>query len=138
MNTLIFTAGGNEGNIGLGFAIPINKVKKIVGELKAKGSINRDFEVGLRIQNIDEGIARAYGLSVTKGVIVTQVVSGTPASKSGIKPGDIITEVEGFSINSEETLVGVFQEFRTGQTISLKILRDGDELTKKMTLERRS
>jgi serine protease Do len=109
-----------------------------VGELKDKGKINRDFEVGLRIQNIDEGIARAYGLSVTKGVIVTQVIAGTPASRGGIKPGDIITEVEGFTINDEETLVGVFQEFRTGQTISIKILRDGDELTKKMTLEKNS
>ncbi|MGE5795796.1 MAG: S1C family serine protease [Ignavibacteria bacterium] len=138
MNTLIFTAGGNEGSIGLGFAISINKVKKIVGELKEKGRINRDFEVGLRIQNIDEGIARAYQLTVTKGVIVTQIISGTPASKSGIKPGDIITEVEGFPINSEETLIGVFQEFRTGQTISIKILRDGDEQTKKMTLEKSS
>jgi len=138
MNTLIFTAGGNEGSIGLGFAISINKVKKIVDELKKKGRINRDFEVGLRIQNIDEGIARAYQLTVAKGVIVTQIISGTPASKSGIKPGDIITEVEGFPINSEETLVGVFQEFRTGQTISIKIFRDGDILTKKMTLEKSS
>ncbi len=137
MNTLIFTAGGTEGNIGLGFAIPINKVKKIVSELKEKGRINRDFEVGLRIQNIDEGIARAYGLSVTKGVIITQVISGTPAAKSGIKPGDIILEVEDFAINSEETLVGVFQEFRTDQTISIKLLRDNEELTKKMILEKR-
>jgi serine protease Do len=137
MNTLIFTAGGTEGNIGLGFAIPINKVKKISAELKEKGKINRDFEVGLRIQDIDEGIARAYGLSVTKGVIITQVISGSPAAESGIKAGDIILGVEGFTINSEETLVGVFQEFRTGQTISIKILRDGEELTKKMTLEKR-
>ncbi len=137
MNTLIFTAGGTEGNIGLGFAIPINKVKKIVSELKEKGRINRDFEVGLRIQNIDEGIARAYGLSVTKGVIITQVISGTPAAKSGIKPGDIILEVEDFAINSEETLVGIFQEFRTDQTISIKLLRDNEELTKKMILEKR-
>jgi serine protease Do len=137
MNTLIFTAGGTEGNIGLGFAIPINKVKKIVDELKEKGKISRDFEVGLRIQDIDEGIARAYGLSVTKGVIITQVISGTPAAKGGFKAGDIILDVENFPINSEETLVGVFQEFRTGQTVTVKILRDGDELTKKMTLEKR-
>jgi serine protease Do len=108
-----------------------------IGELKEKGTISRDFEVGLRIQNIDEGIARAYGLSVTKGVIITQVISGTPAAKSGMKAGDIILDVENFPINSEETLVGVFQEFRTGQTISVKVLRDGDELTKKMILEKR-
>ena len=57
MNTLIFTAGGNNGSIGLGFAIPINKVKKIIEELKKYGSIDRNFEIGMRIQSIDEGVA---------------------------------------------------------------------------------
>src|SRR5690606_27428087 len=54
MNTLIFTAGGTQGNIGLGFAIPINKIKRIVKELKENGKIDRDFDIGLRIQSIDE------------------------------------------------------------------------------------
>ncbi|NUM63445.1 MAG: trypsin-like peptidase domain-containing protein, partial [Ignavibacteriaceae bacterium] len=71
MNTLIFTAGGNTGSIGLGFAIPINKVKRIVEELKKNGSIDRNFEIGMRIQTIDEGIAQYYHLKSIKGVIVT-------------------------------------------------------------------
>ena len=137
MNTLIFTAGGNQGNIGLGFAIPINKIKKIIKELKENGKINRDFSVGLRIQSIDEGLAKYYNLGTTKGVIVTQVIPGTPAEKSGIKVGDIIVRVENYNINDSETLESVFQEFRTGQTITLKLLRDGKEITKKMTLTKR-
>lgn len=134
MNTLIFTAGGTQGNIGLGFAIPINKVKRIVTELKEKGSIDRDFQIGMSIQSIDEGIARYYDLKSTKGVIVTRVVPNSPADNAGIKTGDIILEVEGYKINNENTIFGVFQEFRVGQTISLKILRDNVELTKKMKL----
>lgn len=134
MNTLIFTAGGVQGNIGLGFAIPINKVKRIVTELKENGKIDRDFQIGMSIQSIDEGIARYYDLKSTKGVIVTRVVPNSPADDAGIKTGDIILEVEGYKINNENTIFGVFQEFRVGQTITLKILRDNSELTKRMKL----
>lgn len=134
MNTLIFTAGGVQGNIGLGFAIPINKVKRIVTELKENGKIDRDFQIGMSIQSIDEGIARYYDLKSTKGVIVTRVVPNSPADDAGIKTGDIILEVERYKINNENTIFGVFQEFRVGQTITLKILRDNSELTKRMKL----
>ena len=137
MNTIIFTSGNNSGNIGLGFAIPINKVKRIVDELKEYGRIERDFEIGLRIQSIDEGIAKYYNLKTTKGVIVTSIYPGTPAEKAGIEVGDIILEVEGFKINSESSIFGVFHEFRTGQEVTLQILRDHKELTKKMFLERK-
>ncbi|MCJ7554100.1 MAG: trypsin-like peptidase domain-containing protein [Ignavibacteriaceae bacterium] len=136
MNTLIFTAGGTRGNIGLGFAIPINKVRKIVTELKEKNSIDRDFQIGIRIQTIDEGIARYYNLSSSRGVIVTQVTPNSPADKSDIRVGDIILEVEEFKINNENTIYGVFQEFRANQTISVKIARDNKELTKRMKLEK--
>ncbi|NWG28641.1 MAG: trypsin-like peptidase domain-containing protein [Ignavibacteriaceae bacterium] len=134
MNTLIFTAGNNTGNIGLGFAIPINKVKRIVEELKEKGSIDRNFEIGMRIQTIDEGIAKYYHLKSAKGVIVTKVYPNTPAERGGIEVGDIIIEVEGYKINNENTIFSVFYEFRTGQTITLKIIRDEKELTKQMKL----
>ena len=138
MNTLIFTgSSGAQGNIGLGFAIPINKVKRIIDELIENGSIDRDFEIGLRIQSLDESIANYYSLSDTRGVIITQIFPRTSASKSGLKVGDIIQQVENYKINNEQTLVGVFQEFRTGQTISLKVLRDGEPLTIKMKLERK-
>lgn len=138
MNTLIFTGGsGAQGNIGLGFAIPINKVKRIIDELKDSGKIDRDFDIGLRIQSLDETIANYYNLTDTRGVIITQVLPKSSASKSGIKVGDIILQVDEYKINNEQTLIGVFQEFRTGQTITIKLLRDNAQLIKKMTLERK-
>ena len=118
----------------MGFAIPVNKVKKIIEELKEKGSIDRNFEIGMRIQTIDEGIAKYYHLTSTKGVIVTKVYPNTPAEKGDIEVGDIIVEVEGFKINNENSMFSVFHEFRTGQTITLKVLRDDKELTKTMKL----
>jgi serine protease Do len=137
MNTLIFTAGGSQGNIGLGFAIPINKIKRIVTELKEKGKIDRDFDIGLRIQSIDEGIASYYNLNTNRGVIITHVVQDTPASRAGLKVGDIILEIDGYKINNDKVLMGVFQEFRTGQTISIKLVRDNQEITRNMKLEKR-
>ncbi len=137
MNTLIYTAGGNQGNIGLGFAIPINKVKRIITELKEHGKINRNFDVGLGVQSIDGSLAKAYGLPSNRGVIVTQVVPGSPAANSGIKVRDIIIQVENYRIDDQETLISVFQEFRTGQTVSIKILRGNKEITTTMKLEPR-
>lgn len=136
MNTLIFTGGdGSQGSIGLGFAIPIDKIKNIISELKTKGKIDRDFDPGMRIQTIDQQIASYYNLDETRGVIVTQVLPGSPAKKAGIQVGDIITQVEHYRINDDQTIIGVFQEFRKGQTISLNILRDNKPITVEMKLE---
>lgn len=134
MNTLIFTAG-SQGSIGLGFAIPINKVKRIVDELKRKGKIDRNFEIGMKIQSIDENIAKYYKLDKTRGVIITNVYPGTPADKAGLKVGDIILKIDKYLINNEDTVFGVFFEFRTGQEVNLEIVRDNNILNKKMTLE---
>jgi serine protease Do len=136
MNTIIYTAGGVQGNIGLGFAIPINKIKRIITELKDHGKIARDFNIGMGIQNIDEGIAKYYNLKSTKGVIVTQVVPNLPASRAGLKVGDIITKVDKYSVANDQMVKGVFQEFRTGQTVEVKILRDNEPLIENMKLEK--
>ncbi|MFC2094048.1 S1C family serine protease [Bacteroidota bacterium] len=134
MNTLIFTAG-SQGSIGLGFAIPINKVKTIIAELKENGKIDRDFEIGMRIQSIDESIAKYYNLERTRGVIITKIYPGTPSDKAGLQVGDIILKINEFQINNDNTVFGVFYEFRTGQEIDIAIFRDGEELNKKMLLE---
>ncbi len=136
MNTLIFTGGnGSQGSIGLGFAIPIDKIKRIISELKKNGKIDRDFDPGMRIQTIDQQIADYYKLDETRGVIVTQVLPGSPAKKAGIQVGDIITQVESYRINNDQTIIGVFQEFRKGQTITLNIVRDNKPMTVQMKLE---
>ena len=137
MNTIIYTAGGVQGNIGLGFAIPVNKVKRIIAELKESGKIDRNYNVGMGVQDIDAGIAEYYKLKTTKGVIVTQVVPSSTASRSGLKVGDIITKVENYTITNDQMIKGVFQEFRKGQTIDVSILRDNEPMTVKMKLEKK-
>lgn len=136
MNTLIYTAGGVQGNIGLGFAIPINKVKTIIKELKKYGKIDRDFNIGMRVQTLDDDLAKYYKLQSSKGVMINQIMENTPAEKAGLKSGDIILQMDNFNITNEQTLVSIFQEFRTGQIINIKVLRDNKELTVKMKLEK--
>jgi len=136
MNTIIYTAGGNSGSIGLGFAIPINKVKRIMEELKTKGKIERDFYPGFAIQNVDETIAGYFKLASTRGVIVTQVEKNSPAGRAGLKPGDVIQQIDEFKINNQQNLIGVLQEFRTDQQIALEIMRDNKVETIKMKLEK--
>ncbi len=137
MNTLIYTNGGT-GNIGLGFAIPVNKIKKIIKQLKEKGKVDRNFDVGLNIQDIDDGIANYYKLKNTRGVIVSQVIANSPAARAGIQDGDIILQLDKYLINNQQTLIGAFQQFTNGETVTLKILRNNKEIIKQMKLEKSS
>jgi serine protease Do len=138
MNTLIISPGSGQGSVGLGFAIPINKVKSIVDELKENGKIERDFYTGIRVQNIDEAISKYFKLETTKGVIITRVENGSPAAKAGLESGDIIVQIDDYKINNEQTLIGVLQEFRTNQTITMKLVRNNKEISRNLKLDRRS
>ncbi|MGK9477365.1 S1C family serine protease [Melioribacter sp. OK-6-Me] len=137
MNTLIYTAQGSSGNVGVGFAIPSNKIKKVIKELKENGKIDREFWTGLSIQTIDPSIAKAYDLKSSHGVIITNVIKNSPADKAGFKVYDIILGINNFKVNNENTLIGILQEFRPGDVIDVKIMRDNKILIKKMKLERK-
>ncbi len=136
MNTLIYTAQGSSGNVGVSFAIPINKIDRIMNELKEKGKVERDFWTGLKILTIDDQLSKTYKLGTSRGVIITEVQRNSPAQKAGLQVGDIVTGVNGFRVNDETTLGGIIQEFRTGDTIDVKVLRDNKQLIIKMKLEK--
>ncbi|KAB2909534.1 MAG: trypsin-like peptidase domain-containing protein [Ignavibacteriales bacterium] len=136
INTIIYSTGSGKGSIGLGFAIPVNKVKRIVDELKRNGEIDRNFSTGLGVQDIDEKIASYYKLQNTRGVIVNKVVSGSPADKAGFKKGDVILALGEYKISNTNTLNGALQEYRSGQTAEFTVLRDGSNITLEMDLER--
>ena len=137
MNTLIWTAQGSSGNVGVGFAIPSNKLKKVISELKENGIFERDFWTGLRIHSIDEGIAKYYNLPNTRGVIITDVIDNSPAKIAGLESGDIIKQLNDFTINNYEALKGVLQNYKTGEIVNIKIIRNNKELIKSMKLSKR-
>lgn len=135
MNTIIFTGGNySSGSIGVGFAISINRVKKIMEEIKTNGKIDRAFNVGFRIQVVDERIAKYLKLEKPQGVVVTDVQSGSLSDKAGLKPEDVIIIANGEKIKSEQDLIFVINDLRKGDNLVLKILRDGSEKEIEMKL----
>ncbi len=137
LNSLI--RGSNEGvqaNIGLGFAIPVDKIKKIITELKEKGEIDRNYYTGIYYQNITDDVMRYYKLPTTKGAIITDVEKNSPAAKAGLQRFDIIVQVGKYKTSNVEYCNAVFLEYRTGDIVPIKILRGKETLTKNMKLER--
>ncbi len=135
MNTIIFTGGGySSGSIGVGFAISINRVKKIMEDIKANGKIDRSFNVGFRIQAIDDRIAKYLKLDKITGVVVTDVQKGSLSDNAGLKAEDVILEANGQKIQTEQDLLFVVNDLRTGDTLKLKIIRSGSEKDLEMKL----
>jgi len=138
MNTIIYTANGSGGSIGIGFAIPVDKIKRIVEELKKFGKVDRNFWTGLRIQNVDKGIAEYFGLKRNYGVLVKEIIRNSPADKSNFQVYDIITDINNIKVDNSNTLIGLLQDYKTGDAVSLGVIRDGKRIVKKMKLERQN
>jgi serine protease Do len=136
VNAVIYTP--NQGSIGLGFAIPINRVKTIVAELRKSGKIERNFWTGLEIQAVDGRIARYFGLDKVEGVIVSDVKKKSPADRSGFRVGDIILMVNGERINDEASLIAVVNEGKTGDTLAVKVMREHKTIDLRLSLEKRT
>lgn len=128
MNTIIFTGGNySNGSIGVGFAIAINRVKKIMEEIRVNGKIERNFNVGFRIQAIDERIAKYLKLDKVQGVVVTEVQKGSLSDNAGLKPEDVIIEANGEKVNNEQDLLFIINDMKIGETLTMKVLRGGSE-----------
>ncbi|MDP2862324.1 MAG: Do family serine endopeptidase [Desulfobacterales bacterium] len=123
VNTIII-AGGQ----GIGFAIPINQVKGIVEQLKKHGDVTRGW-LGVTIQDLPADLAEYIGIKDGKGVLVSDVISGDPADKAGIRPKDIIIEINGQKIESSRTLLKMVADIGVGEVAKIKVLRDGKEKT---------
>lgn len=136
MNTIIYTGNSfSQGSIGVGFAISVNRVRKAMEELKDKGKIDRNFNVGFRVQGIDEQIAKYSGLKSTDGVIVTQVQRGSVADDAGLKTEDVIIAVNGEKIRNQQDLIFAINDKKVGDTLTLKIIRSGSEQEISMKLK---
>jgi serine protease Do len=109
---------------GIGFAIPINVVKKLLPDLKTKGKITRGF-LGIGLSDIDERIAKQLKISTDKGALVVSVAPGSPADKGGIEAYDVITEYDGQEIDSARSLTNRVGETPVGLTAKVKVIRKG-------------
>jgi serine protease Do len=135
VNAVIYTP--NQGSIGLGFAIPINRVKTILAELKKSGKIEREYWTGLEVQTVDARIARYFGLDKAQGVIVSDVKRGSPAARAGFQKGDIIQEVNGEIVADESGIIAIVDDAKVGDVLAMKVFRDHNTVNLKLKLEKK-
>ncbi len=133
----INTAVSSANNIG--FAIPISSVKGIIKSVTETGSFKRAY-LGVYYNNLTAETAKAFELDVTTGAYIhnsngNAVISGSAADKAGLKDGDIIIAVNGTKIGTAGSLSSLLGEYTVGDTVQLTVLRDGNELTVKVTLQ---
>ncbi len=131
------TAVANNAN-GIGFAIPINSEKGVMEGVVANGKIQRSF-LGVNYIGITPEIAAQYNLPVTTGAYVNNdqgpaVQSGSPGDKAGLKQGDIIQKVNGYTIGSQGGLSSILGQYKPGQNVTMNVLRDGKPVTLNATL----
>jgi S1-C subfamily serine protease len=148
INSQIETGGGSSGNVGIGFAIPIDIARSEIHQLVTNGEVEHAF-LGISGGTITPDLAKAINLPVSEGVIVQSVVKGGPADKAGIEGGDtsatiegaevslggdIITEVDGKKVAGMDEIVNLVNAAKPGDTLELTILRGGTTKTATVTL----
>ncbi|HEY1270131.1 MAG TPA: DegQ family serine endoprotease [Candidatus Binatia bacterium] len=131
INTAIFSQSG--GNIGIGFATPINSAKDIIPELKSKGKVTRGW-LGVSIQNVTPDIASSLGLEKSRGALVADVLKEGPAERAGLKVGDVIVDFDGQEIKESSDLPSIVARTRPGKQVNVKVLRDKKETTVPVTI----
>lgn len=120
INTAIATLSGTFA--GYSFAVPVNIVKKVMDDLQSFGIVQRAF-LGLHIKDIDEQVYKEYKLQTNRGVCVTYIVAGGGAQQAGILKGDVIIEINGFTVNSQPELQEKIARFRPGDPIAITLIR---------------
>lgn len=121
------------GNIGIGFAIPVNLARSVMDQIVKYGSVERG-RVGIGGQDLDPALAKAFGLPDTRGAVVTQVQAESPADRAGLKSEDVILKVNGSPISSYAQLRNRLALIRVGEKVQLDILRSGKPKTLTLTI----
>lgn len=125
INTAIFSRSG--GNIGIGFAIPVNVAKKIIPQLRT-GSVTRGF-LGVSLQPWNKKLAKRFGLEKPEGALVRKVVENSPAMKAGIKRGDIIVSLNGKKIANFRALSLIAADLKPATKVTMDIIRRGKKIS---------
>ncbi|MCG6897650.1 MAG: Do family serine endopeptidase [Thiocapsa sp.] len=122
VNTAIYSPSG--GNVGIGFAIPAETVQRVVADLRENGRVERGW-LGVQIQPVTESLAAGLGLEQTGGVLIADVIPGSPASMADLRAGDVILSAAGHSLDGAKGLARAVAETKAGTAMTLRVLRDG-------------
>lgn len=138
INTAILTGGnsmmgGEGGNIGIGFAIPVNMAHQVMDQLVKNGKVTRGF-MGARLQTVTPELASQFNLKESRGALVAMVEPGKPADKAGLKTGDVITAFNGQPVEDSNNLTLQVIQQAPGTTVTLDAIRDGKPMKFTVTL----
>jgi len=131
INTAILSRSG--GNQGVGFAVPVDMVRQVMTQLREKGTVTR-ARLGVYFQELTPKLASALNVKAAKGVVVTEIVPNGPAEKSGLRKDDVILSMNGKELDGRSLRLAV-GSMTPGTTINLKVLRDGSEQNRSITLD---
>lgn len=130
MNTVIYSRSG--GSVGVGFAVPANKVRQVVDELKRNGKVERSIYTGLYVRDTDAYTAQRYGLKSL--VFVESLDKNSPAAQAGFKINDVLLKINGEKVRNREEASLQLANYRAGDTIKFVVWRNGAEQELTMTL----
>lgn len=133
INTAIIS-GNTGGNVGIGFAIPINIAKGILRDLKETGSVTRGW-LGVMIQKITPELQKSFGLNQSEGALVGDVIPNGPAAKAGVQRGDVITEFNNQPVRDMEDLPKIVAATTPGSEVDVEVIREGSQKTLRVTIE---
>ena len=133
INTAIIS-GNTGGNVGIGFAIPIDIAKGILKDLRERGTVTRGW-LGVMIQKITPDLAKSFGLSQSEGALVGDVIPDGPAAKGGVKRGDVIVIFDGQQVKDMEDLPKIVAATRPNSVVDVEVIRDGSRMTLSVSIE---
>lgn len=125
INTAIYSQSG--GNIGIGFAIPINMAQRVMEQLVKFGKVNRGF-LGAEMQNLTPDLAAAFGLPNPNGAVLVNIMPGSPADKAGLRAGDVVVGINDKAVRDATYLRNTVGLMRVGDPLQLDVLRDGKRM----------
>jgi len=134
INTAIYSRSG--GSLGIGFAIPVSTAKQVMESIIATGSVTRGW-IGVEPQDMTPEIAESFGMEAKEGALIAAVVQGGPADKAGVKPGDVLTAVDGQSITDTTALLNTIAQLKPGADIKMKVIRRGKPTELAVTIGKR-
>lgn len=137
VNTFIYTGGTSSGFVGLGFAIPSNRVQKIIEQLQSSGEVHLSYDPGFKTVEMTYNLAAKYNLPAIRGLLVKSVNRDGPAFEAGIVPGDIILKIGKESVQSKMHAQALFREYNEGDSMRVELFRNGDRYETKMYLRKK-
>src|SRR3954468_15691849 len=134
INTAIFSRSG--GSMGIGFGIPVSTAKMVLEQIVKSGGVTRGW-IGVEVQEITAPVAESFKLGSTRGALIAGVLRGGPADKAGVKPGDVLVEVEGRPVADPTSMLNLVAALAPGDTARMKLKRAGKDLDASVTVGRR-